>query len=150
MSLSLKKFQKPLVIILSIFLIDQITKHLALKYLYPDKVIKVLPFLNLLYVENTGTAFGILKFMSSGFFISVALIATAFLLYLLFKDYQNWFIYSLLIAGAAGNITDRIFYGYVIDFIDLHAWGFHWPAFNIADSAISAGIVLFLLKSFRR
>lgn len=150
MSLSLKKNKKAFIIIFSIFIVDQLTKYLVLKYLYPDKIIKLLPFLNLLYVENTGTVFGILKFMGSGFFILIALMATAFLLYLLFRDSQNWITYSLLIGGALGNISDRIMYGYVIDFIDVHVLGFHWPAFNVADSSISIGIFLFLFKSFKR
>lgn len=150
MSLSLKRNKKAFIIIFSIFIVDQLTKYLVLKYLYPDKIIKLLPFLNLLYVENTGTVFGILKFMGSGFFILIALMATAFLLYLLFKDSQNWITYSLLIGGALGNIADRIMYGYVIDFIDVHVLGFHWPAFNVADSSISIGIFLFLFKSFKR
>lgn len=150
MSLSLEKNKKAFIIIFSIFIVDQLTKYLVLKYLYPDKIIKLLPFLNLLYVENTGTVFGILKFMGSGFFILIALMATAFLLYLLFRDSQNWITYSLLIGGALGNISDRIMYGYVIDFIDVHVLGFHWPAFNVADSSISIGIFLFLFKSFKR
>lgn len=133
-----------------IFLLDQLTKYLTLKFLSPHRVIEVLPFLNLVYVENTGTAFGMFKFLGSGFFIFIALIATGFLIYLLFKDPQNWLIYSLITAGALGNITDRVIYGYVIDFIDLHAGGIHWPAFNVADSAISIGIVLFIYKSFKK
>ncbi len=133
-----------------IFLLDQLTKYLALKFLSPYSVIELLPFLNLVYVENTGIAFGMFKFLGSGFFIFIALIATGFLLYLLFKDPQNWLIYSLITAGALGNITDRVIYGFVIDFIDLHAGGIHWPAFNVADSAISIGIVLFLYKSFKK
>lgn len=148
MSLRLKN--KGFFLIFFIFILDQFTKYLALKFLWPDKVIKVLPFFNLVYVENTGTAFGMFKFLGSAFFIILALIITAFLVYLLFRDSQNWLVYSLIIAGALGNITDRVIYGYVIDFIDLHAGGFHWPAFNVADSAISIGIVLFLYKSLKK
>lgn len=148
MPLSLKS--KAFSLILLVYLLDQFTKYLAIKFLSPDRFIKILPFLNLVYVENTGTAFGMFKFLGSEFFILIALIATVFIFYLFFKDSKNYFVYSLLIAGALGNITDRIVYGYVIDFIDLHAWGYHWPAFNIADSAISIGIVLFIYKSFKK
>ncbi|GAB6184296.1 signal peptidase II [Thermodesulfovibrio hydrogeniphilus] len=147
MSLNLKK---PFFIIFFIYLLDQFTKYLALKYLSPNRIIEILPFFNLVYVENTGTAFGMFKFLGSGFFILIALIATALLVYMCLKDPKNWFVYSLIIAGALGNITDRILYGYVIDFIDLHIGGLHWPAFNVADTAISIGIVLFIYQSFKK
>lgn len=149
MSLKLNSV-KALILISSIFLLDQTTKILAFEFLAPHGIIKLLPFLNLVYVENTGTAFGMFKFLGSSFFIFIALTATVFLVYMYFKDPKNWLIYSLIIAGALGNIVDRLIYGHVIDFIDLHLSSFHWPAFNIADSAISIGIVLFLYKSFKK
>jgi len=90
------------------------------------------------------------KFLGSEFFIIVSIIVIAVLVFLCFKDYPNWFVYSLIISGALGNAIDRLIYGYVIDFIDLHVGSFHWPAFNIADTAISIGIVLFLYKSLRK
>lgn len=147
--MSLKLYKTSISIFL-ILLIDQITKYLAIKFLSPDGVVKLLPFLNLVYVENTGTAFGMFKFLGSGFFIIIALVVTGFLVYMYFKDTQNWFIYSLIIAGALGNIIDRLIYGYVIDFIDLHLKNLHWPAFNVADSAISIGIVLFVYKNLKK
>ncbi|MGB9935463.1 signal peptidase II [Thermodesulfovibrio yellowstonii] len=147
--MSLKLYKTSISIFL-ILLIDQITKYLAIKFLSPDRIIKLLPFLNLVYVENTGTAFGMFKFLGSGFFIIIALVVTGFLVYMYFKDTQNWFIYSLIIAGALGNIIDRLIYGYVIDFIDLHLKNLHWPAFNVADSAISIGIVLFVYKNLKK
>lgn len=133
-----------------ILLLDQITKYLAIKFLYPEKTISLLPFLNLVYVENTGTAFGLMKFLGSGIFILIAMLATLLLVYFLLKDGKNWYVYSLLIGGALGNVTDRILRGYVIDFVDLHIGGFHWPAFNLADSAISIGIVLFIYKNLKK
>lgn len=66
------------------------------------------------------------------------------------KDSKNWFAYSLIIGGAIGNITDRLFRGYVIDFVDLYLGNFHWPAFNIADTAISIGMVLFIYRSIKK
>lgn len=149
MSSRINKF-KVFVLIFSIFLLDQVTKYLAIKFLAPDGIIKILPFLNFVYVENTGTAFGLFKFLGSEFFILIALFATVFMIYMCFKDYQNYFIYSLIIAGALGNITDRFIYKHVIDFIDLHVGKFHWPAFNIADTAISIGIVIFVFKNFKK
>lgn len=142
--------KKAFLFVLIIFFVDQLTKFLAVKFLYPNKIIEILPFLNLVYVENKGSAFGMFKFLGSEFFIIVSILAIIVLVFLCFKDYQNWFIYSLIISGALGNATDRLIYGYVIDFIDLHVGSFHWPAFNIADTAISIGIVLFLYKSLRK
>ncbi|MGC9044847.1 MAG: signal peptidase II [Thermodesulfovibrio sp.] len=144
------KIHKALILIFLVVFFDQLTKYLAIKFLAPRGVIKLLPFFNLVYVENTGTAFGMFKFLGAGFFIVIALFAIVFLIYMYFKDSQNWLIYSLIIAGASGNILDRIIYGYVIDFIDLHLKNLHWPAFNVADSAISIGIVLFLYKSLKK
>ncbi|MDI6864752.1 signal peptidase II [Thermodesulfovibrio yellowstonii] len=147
--MSLKLLKASILIFLIIF-IDQMTKYLAIKFLAPDGVVKLLPFLNLVYVENTGTAFGMFKFLGSGFFIFISLFAIGFLVYMYFKDSKNWFIYYLIIAGALGNIIDRLIYGYVIDFIDLHLKNLHWPAFNVADSAISIGIILFLYKNLKK
>jgi len=142
--------KKVFLFVLFVLLLDQLTKFLAIKFLYPDRMIKILPFLNLVYVENKGSAFGMFKFLGSEFFIILSIIAVIVLIFMCFKDYQNWFIYSLIISGAIGNATDRLIYGYVIDFIDLHVGSFHWPAFNVADTAISIGIVLFLYKSLRK
>lgn len=141
---------KALFLIFSVFFGDQLTKYLVLQYLAPDRIIQVFPFFNLVYVENTGTAFGMLKGISSAFFITVTLIITAFLIYLCFKDSKNQIASSLIIAGALGNLTDRLIYGHVIDFVDLHVDKVHWPAFNIADTAITVGIILFLYKSFKK
>lgn len=139
-----------LFLIFSVLLGDQLTKYLALQYLAPDRIIKVFPFFNLVYVENKGTVFGMFKEIGSVFFIPAGLIVTVFLIYLCFKDPKNQIIYSLIIAGALGNIIDRLIYGHVIDFIDLHAGGIHWPAFNIADMAITLGIVLFIYRSLKK
>ncbi len=141
---------KTLILIFLILFIDQTTKYFAIKFLAHDGVIKLLPFLNLVYVENTGSAFGMFKFLGSGFFIFIALVTIGILVYMYFKDSKNWLVYSLIISGALGNIIDRLIYGYVIDFIDLHIGSFHWPAFNVADSAISIGIVLFLYKILKK
>lgn len=137
-------------LIFFIFILDQLTKYLALKYLWPDRVISLLPFLNLVYVENTGAAFGLFKSLGSTFFITTSIIATLFLIYLMVRDSKNWIVYSLIISGALGNVTDRLIHGYVIDFIDFHIGEFHWPAFNLADSAISIGVVFFLYRSFKK
>lgn len=149
MFLALNKI-RALFLVFFIFALDQFTKYLAYKYLAPGRTVKLLPFLNLVYVENPGGVFGMFKFLDPGFFIFVALVATSFLVYMCFKDSKNWLIYCLIISGALGNLTDRLIYGYVIDFIDFHVVGLHWPVFNLADSAISIGLVLFLYKIIKK
>lgn len=149
--MSLKENSKKILLLVSsILLLDQFTKYLAIQFLAPYRVIKILPFLNLVYVENTGTAFGLFRSLGSAFFILTASVATLVIAYLMLKDSKNWFAYSLIIGGALGNITDRLFRGYVIDFVDLYLGNFHWPAFNIADTAISIGMVLFIYRSIKK
>jgi signal peptidase II len=75
-------------------------------------------------------------------------VAVALLMFLLFRDEENRLAYSLVLGGAAGNLTDRIMYGYVIDFVDVFAASFHWPAFNVADSALTVGISLMFVAVF--
>ncbi|MCS7163989.1 MAG: signal peptidase II [Thermodesulfovibrio sp.] len=147
MSLNLTK---TFLLVCSIIFIDQSTKYLAVKFLAPDGTINLLPFLNLVYVENKGSAFGMFKFLGSEFFIFIAIIVTFFLIYMYLKDSKNWFIYSIIFAGALGNTIDRVVYGHVVDFIDLYIGKFHWPAFNVADSAITVGLILFLYKSLKK
>ncbi len=149
MSSKLNKI-KALSLIFSVLLLDQLTKYIASEYLAPERVIRIFPFLNLVYVENKAAAFGLFKGVNPIFFVILTLIVLCFLIYLYFKDPKNQIIYSLIIAGALGNITDRLIYSHVIDFIDLHAGEIHWPAFNIADISITLGIVLFLYKSFKK
>ena len=125
-----------------IFALDQATKQVITASVSPFEVIRVLPFLNIVYVENTGSAFGLFKSLGNAFFIVLSLGAVALLLFLLFRDEENRLAYSLVLGGAAGNVTDRIMRGYVIDFVDFFAGSLHWPAFNVADSALTVGIGL--------
>lgn len=131
-----------------IFVIDQITKYLIKSFVSPFEVIKVLPFFNIVYVENVGAAFGMFKSLGIFFFIAVAALAIIFISILIIKDKDNRLGFSLLLGGAAGNLTDRLIYGYVIDFLDVHVGRYHWPAFNVADSALTIGIFLLLIKTF--
>jgi signal peptidase II len=85
--------------------------------------------------------------MGKMFFILFTLLAIFLLVILFLKDKENKHIYSLLIAGALGNLMDRIQYGYVIDFIDIFIGKFHWPAFNIADISLTIGIFLLIYKT---
>lgn len=131
-----------------IFFADQLSKQFIQAKVSPNEVINVLPFLNIVYVKNPGSAFGMFKFLGNTFFIIFTILAISILIFFFLRDKQNKLIYSLLIAGALGNLLDRILYGYVVDFIDFYYQSFHWPAFNIADSSLTIGIILFVYKAF--
>jgi signal peptidase II len=130
-----------------VFLLDQATKYCIKANLGYFDVIRVTPFFNIVYAENTGSAFGMFKSFGPWFFIIVSLIAVVFIAALVLKDRDNSVAYSLLLGGAAGNLLDRFLYGYVVDFLDLYVGTFHWPAFNVADSALTAGIAFLLIKT---
>ena len=116
----------------------------------PSDSIEVFPFLHIVNVRNTGAAFGSFKGLGSGFFIVVSLVAILFVISLLRKRMYNFFGLSLVLGGAIGNLIDRIRYGKVVDFVDFTIGKFHWPAFNVADSALTVGIIIILVVSFLR
>lgn len=118
---------------------DQVTKFTAARLIAPSECVELLPFLSLVNVANTGAAFGILKSLGNTFFIGLSAAAIVFLLVLILRGHKSMAL-ILLLAGAAGNLLDRLICGYVRDFIDLHAGGFHWPAFNMADSYLTLGM----------
>lgn len=126
---------------------DQITKYYIKAHIGPFDVINVTSFFNIVYAENTGSAFGMFKSFGSLFFVIVSTSAVIALSIMIMKDAGNRISYSLLLGGAAGNLLDRFLRGYVIDFLDVFAGTHHWPAFNVADSALSLGIILLLYKA---
>ena len=134
--------------------LDQLTKYTAADYLVRHGQLELAPFLNLALVHNTGAAFGMLS-QASGwqnvFFIVVALIACVAILWIAWrlerKDLLLVTGLMLILGGAAGNLIDRLVHGYVIDFIDVYYHDWHWPAFNIADSAITIGAVILALDA---
>lgn len=131
---------------LIVVFLDQITKYLVRSLIDPFETIKVLPFLQLVNVRNEGAAFGLLKGLGNTTFIVISIAAIVFVLYLLISGRENGPGLALIVGGAAGNLIDRVFFGKVTDFIDLFAGRFHWPAFNIADSALTVGLLLMLLR----
>jgi signal peptidase II len=131
----------------TVLIFDQSTKYFVRTGLSQFDIIHVLPVLNLVHVENVGSAFGLFKTLGNAFFIAVAACASLFVSLLIVKDRNNRAAFSLILGGAAGNLADRIMYGHVVDFLDLHAGKYHWPAFNVADSALTVGIVLMLVQS---
>jgi signal peptidase II len=141
---------------LLVFVLDQASKLWVVSNFELYESIQLFPSLNFTYVHNLGAAFSFLS--SAGgwqrwFFVGVALIATTVLLIWLrkLKPTERWMAVtiSLVLGGAVGNLYDRISYGYVIDFIDVYYKTHHWPVFNIADSAISVGVVMMLIDAFK-
>jgi len=134
---------------------DQLAKFAAVHFLAVNKAVAVTPFFNLVLVYNSGAAFSILSDAAGwqrGLFIAIALIASAWIVFLLRRyPHQRLFALalSLVLAGAVGNVIDRILIGAVIDFLDFHALGYHWPAFNVADSAITCGAALLIWDALR-
>lgn len=138
---------------LPLYLLDQVTKWLVLRFISTDEFVPVIPgVFYLVQVHNTGAAFGMLKNNNLFFMIlaSVALVLVAiFARRGAFADAPSRFGAALLVSGVLGNLTDRILHGYVIDFLDvILPWYGHWPAFNVADSAICAAAALFLISGF--
>ena len=136
--------------------LDQLSKWLVQQLLGVGQSISVLPVFDLVLVYNTGAAF---SFLSSApgwqheLFVGIALAASALIVYLLRKhphDRMFCFALSLILGGAIGNLIDRLALGAVVDFLLLHAMGYHWPAFNLADSAITCGAGLLIWHSLRR
>ena len=146
--------RKWLILAASIVVADQITKYVMVQWLAGGKTVVLTPFLNLVLVYNPGAAFSFLSDADGwqrGFFIAIALIASAWIVWLL-RQYSRQRLFSLALAlalaGAVGNVIDRIFVGAVVDFVDAHAFGYHWPAFNVADSSITCGAVLLVWDAF--
>jgi len=124
--------------------LDQITKNLIMTNLSPYDAREIFPFLHIVHVRNTGAAFGMFKTLGSTFFIILSCFAILFITYLIAKRTYNSVGLSLILGGALGNLIDRIAYGKVVDFIDFSVGSFHWPAFNVADSALTVGIAVIL------
>lgn len=134
------------VLTIIVIVLDQITKYLAFKFISPFETVKVLPFFNLVNLTNTGSAFGMFRNLGNEIFIVISLIAIAVIVFMLWKEKEDSLGLSLVLSGAVGNLIDRSLYGYVRDFIDIHGGSLHWPAFNIADSAITIGIAIIFIK----
>ena len=138
--------------LLSIFLliIDQGTKVIIVNRFDLYESIPIVPFLNLTFVVNYGFAFGFLNNPSlNQIIVSVVILSIiVYFLYLLIKTQDQIFkmCLALILSGAIGNFIDRIFRGYVVDFIDIYVFNYHWPAFNIADSCISVAFVILIFN----
>jgi len=139
-----------------VIVIDQITKRIVDTTMQLYQSIELIPYFQLTYMRNQGAAFSFLSGAGGWqrwFFIGLAVIASVFICFWLKKLNRNqrWeaIAWSLVLGGALGNLIDRILYGYVIDFLDVYVGDWHWPAFNVADSAITVGVVMLLIDSFK-
>ena len=135
--------------------LDQVTKALIGFYLQPYHSISVIPgFFNLTHIHNPGGAFGFLAgadpIIRKIVFLFVSFLAVALILWYYLKTPESYPIlatdFAMIFGGAIGNLIDRIRTGKVVDFLDFYLGNLHWPAFNIADSAITIGIGIFILQ----
>ena len=127
---------------------DQLTKELIIHNFELYQSTKLLPFLDLTFVINYGFAFGFLNSPSLNQLIVSTIIFSIifYFLYLLIRTQDHIFRFSLvlILSGALGNFLDRIFRGFVVDFIDIYIMSYHWPAFNIADGCITCGFMILI------
>lgn len=134
-----------------VIVLDQITKQLVVRNLDLFDSIAVLPILNITLMHNTGAAFSILSGAPPAFFVLLSLAVSIGILIWLRRNPQGQRLtaasLSLILGGALGNAIDRVVYGYVIDFIDFHVGQWHWPAFNVADTAICIGAGLLIIDA---
>lgn len=138
----------------AVVVLDQLTKEVIVRSLRLGQAIPVIPgFFDIVFVFNPGAAFGFLAGASAAlrnpFFILISLAAVVLIFvyrsrYLREKRLASLAL-ALILGGALGNLIDRLRYGMVVDFLDVHYHDLHWPAFNVADSAISVGVGLMLL-----
>ena len=144
-------------VVIAVIIADQITKLAVQKYMSLYESFEVIKgCFNITYILNRGAAFGILSNLSPSirkpFFIIISLTALGLIIYLLSEtNKKNRLLrisYGMILAGASGNLIDRIFMGEVRDFLDFYWKSYHWPAFNIADSSICIGTVILILSIF--
>jgi signal peptidase II len=139
-----------------IILADQFTKTLILGYYKLGDSTPVTSFFNIVRVHNSGAAFSFLANAGGWqrwFFTGIGAVATIFILWMLRSHHaQKLFAFALacILGGAIGNVVDRLLHGYVVDFLDFYVKGWHWPAFNIADSAIFIGAACLILDEILR
>ena len=143
-----------LVVSLVIVVVDQATKIFIMHTMRLHESIPIIPgYFHLTYIRNPGAAFGIFASSSSAFrlvfFVITTMIALGLLGIIFYRlhidDRWGQLTIASIVGGAIGNLLDRLRFGEVIDFLDVHVNGYHWPAFNVADSAISIGVVSLLI-----
>ncbi|MEK7829247.1 MAG: signal peptidase II [Deltaproteobacteria bacterium] len=148
----MQKYKTLILIALTVVILDQFTKAVITNYFILHQSIEVTRGLfNITYIRNPGAAFGIFRGVSETFRtifltgISFAAMIIIFFVYRNTKGAASRIAFSLIAGGAVGNLIDRIRFGEVIDFLDFYIGRYHWPAFNVADSAITVGVFIAVL-----
>lgn len=138
-------------ITVAVFWVDILTKWVVVQNFDLHQSVNLLPIFSFSYVRNYGAAFG-LFFGQRWPLACIAIVISLFIIRFLYKtpktDYVHNVGFSLILGGALGNLFDRLYHGYVIDFLDFHWRQWHYPAFNVADSAICIGVMLLLFGCF--
>ncbi|QBY03417.1 lipoprotein signal peptidase [Thalassotalea sp. HSM 43] len=141
---------------LIMLIVDQASKQLVVATMDYRQSIAVMPLFNLTYVHNPGAAFSFLADQGGWqrwFFTAIAAVMSILLIFWMSKTPKHHkmiaIAFALILSGAVGNLIDRVMYGYVIDFLDFYIGNSHWPAFNIADSAIFVGAALMIIDAFK-
>ena len=138
----------------TIVVADRVSKWVVLERFVLGERVEVTDFFNLVLVFNRGAAFSFLADASgwqTGLFAAIAILAALIVSVLIVRSPERRLLcigLALILGGALGNLVDRLLYGHVVDFVDLHAFGWHWPAFNLADSGITVGAGLVILEGF--
>jgi len=139
----------------AIIVLDQATKFAIADWLAGGRVVEVTSFFNFVLAHNAGAAFSFLAGAAGWqrFFFSTIAVVAAIWIVVLLRQHAHETVFclalSLILGGALGNLIDRVWLGAVVDFLDFHAMGWHWPAFNVADSAITCGAALIVIDSLR-
>lgn len=148
-----RKYWILLIVFVILLVLDQASKVLIERSVPLHQAIEIIPgFFAIVHVENRGAAFGLLAGLpgAGAFFVVISLIAIVLIIayFRWIKDNEIWtpLCLALVLTGAVGNLIDRFRLGSVVDFLDVHYRGWHWPAFNVADSCITIGVILLALK----
>ena len=150
-----KRWVRWLLVSLAIVLADLATKAWVSRAFSLGEVREVTPFLNLVLMHNTGAAFSFLAGAGGWqrwFFTVITIAISAAIVFMLRRQHADKavaFALALVLGGALGNLWDRLTLGFVVDFVQLHAAGYYWPAFNVADSAITVGVGLLIWDGLR-
>lgn len=150
------KYARLFLVLFVVLILDQLTKYWVLlkiepgTYVYPPPISIIHNFFYLVHIHNTGAAWGTFSGGSLWLGILAVLVIVSLILFRKHLELERpimQFIIGLLLGGIIGNLIDRVYRGYVIDFIDIHLPGYRWPAFNIADSAICIAVILYIIIS---
>lgn len=142
-----------LLLAIVVFIIDIASKFYILDRFELFETVNLLPFFSITYVRNIGAAFSIFEGQRV-MLAAIALVISAVIVYMLYRNNRSQKLenlsLSMILGGALGNLFDRLYHGFVVDFLDVNFGNWHYPTFNIADCAICVGIGLFIISSYKQ